>query len=308
VIAAALIGVTTLMSLLSLLCTCWLEWPWRRVQRLGRRGLRGLDAAGAAPCVVYLHGLHGSHRCFALVEQRLRGRLRQIAIDRPGAGLTGRAALGLEKEAALILQSLDELGVGEAVLAGCRDGAAVAVRIAQLRPALAAGLVLSAPRVFPRPAEPAERVFRGIGAPLLGPLAAHFLGPWLAGGLRARIRRARFGERPPPPEWRRMAAEGLALRPGALHQGARAERLALRGREALMAGCRSIRTPAILLTDTVEAAHDDARLLAQLLQHAELICVPGGAAMPHAFRPGALAAAIARLAGLRAAPYAPADS
>lgn len=311
-IAAALVGAAALASLISVLATCWIEWRWRGARRLGKRGrLRGADSPGPEPAVVYLHGLYGSGRCFALVRARLQGRLRQIALDRPGAGASGGAALPLERESARVLACLDHLGVQRAILVGCRDGAALALQIALSRPGLAAGLALSAPLAANQKPERGGRVFVLAQLPLLGSMLAHFTGVWTAAAIRARTRRLRFGAGPAPTAWSAHAGEALALRPGALHQAARAERLAQQGREGLLRGLGALAAPVILLTEGRAAARDDARLLAQLAPRAEIIVVPASGRMPHASSPAALAAAVLRLAALeaaRAAPYASADS
>src|ERR1700674_2322700 len=78
------------------------------------------DASG--PPVVLLHGATGNLEDMRLaIGATLAGRHRVILIDRPGHGWSDRGAGGEAepaRQAALIRQALDRLGVGRAILVG----------------------------------------------------------------------------------------------------------------------------------------------------------------------------------------------
>jgi pimeloyl-ACP methyl ester carboxylesterase len=114
-----------------------------------------------------LHGQPGSARDWRPVELALAGRLRTLAIDRPG--YDGRTpAGGLAHSGAAALRALDARGEGRAVIAGPRYGAAVAAWLAVHNPERVAGLFLIAPAANTAALVPLDRL---LAAPLLGPAA-----------------------------------------------------------------------------------------------------------------------------------------
>jgi len=99
---------------------------------------------GAGDPLVLLHGFAGSARWFDDVVPLLRDRHRVIRIDLLGHGGSAKPLAGYEMEhqAKLVAGVLDELGVGSARVVGHSMGAAVAVALAEQRPALVADLIL----------------------------------------------------------------------------------------------------------------------------------------------------------------------
>jgi pimeloyl-ACP methyl ester carboxylesterase len=121
---------------------------------------------GAGPAVLLLHGQPGAAVTWRHVAERLRGRARVVALDRPGYGATGGCARGIEENAEVALALLDSLGVERAVLVGHSWGGGVALAIALRAPERVTGLVLVA-SVGPRSS--VDRLDRVLVVPGLGP-------------------------------------------------------------------------------------------------------------------------------------------
>jgi pimeloyl-ACP methyl ester carboxylesterase len=132
---------------------------------------------GHGPPAVLLHGQPGNAGDWGPVVDRLRGRLRVIAPDRPGYGRTGGRAGGFQDNAAAVVALLDRLGIESAVLAGHSWATGVALAVAIRFPERVRALVLAAPVA---PDIPPGHVDRALAHPVLGPLAAR-LGFGLAG-------------------------------------------------------------------------------------------------------------------------------
>ena len=81
---------------------------------------------GTGPDVVLLHGASGNLRDWLPMIERLEGRYRVIAMDRPGLGWTERADIGLfetrtespEAQAALLAEAARQLGAERPVVVG----------------------------------------------------------------------------------------------------------------------------------------------------------------------------------------------
>lgn len=123
---------------------------------------------GSGPAAVLLHGQPGSGGDWTGVTERLRGRRRVIAPDRPGYGRTGGQAVGFRENAAALAGLLDCLGVESAVVGGHSWGSGVALATAIQFPHRVKALVLVgsvAPTVEP------SLVDRALAHRLLGPPA-----------------------------------------------------------------------------------------------------------------------------------------
>ena len=119
--------------------------------------------------VVLLHGLFGSARNFGLVQKRLAGRWRVIALDLRNHGASGHDPdMSYAAMAADVADSLAALGAAPAAVIGHSMGGKVAMRLALDQPALLRALVVA--DIAPRPYPPH---FAAIAAAMAGlPLAA----------------------------------------------------------------------------------------------------------------------------------------
>jgi pimeloyl-ACP methyl ester carboxylesterase len=151
------------------------------------RGVR-IDVAGAAlnvvdlgrqdaslPPIVLLHGASSNLEVMRPLAERLAGKHRVILIDRPGHGGSTRervAASTPQVQARMIVEALDKLGVGPAIIVVHSLAGAIGARMALDYPAHVAGLVMLAPVTHP---------WRGgvgwynklVTTPVIGPLLAY---------------------------------------------------------------------------------------------------------------------------------------
>jgi pimeloyl-ACP methyl ester carboxylesterase len=123
-------------------------------------------SSDAAP-VLLLHGQPGSARDWEGVIAELAGRMRTIAIDRPGWDGRTRPR-GLEGNAEAALAALDGVAEGRATVVGYSLGGAVATWIAATRPERVRRLVLVAPAANQESLVALDHV---LAAPVVGELA-----------------------------------------------------------------------------------------------------------------------------------------
>ncbi|MBE7246165.1 MAG: alpha/beta hydrolase [Actinomycetospora chiangmaiensis] len=111
--------------------------------------------AGAGPPVVLIHGsLMALEDLWLPLAPCLAGRHRVIAVDRPGHGLSVRHRLvdaSPWRQARLIRDALDRLGVERPVIVGHSFGGTIALCLALAHPESVAGVVAAAPLCFPEP-------------------------------------------------------------------------------------------------------------------------------------------------------------
>ncbi|MGP4019184.1 alpha/beta fold hydrolase [Saccharopolyspora sp. 5N708] len=115
-------------------------------QRVHLRETPGVSAT--APTAVHLHGLAGSSTNWTDLAGLLSVRLRSIALDLPGFGLSEPAAgfnFTRQANAHVVIRFLEQLGAGPVHLCGNSFGAAVAAEVAALRPDLITSLTLISP-------------------------------------------------------------------------------------------------------------------------------------------------------------------
>jgi pimeloyl-ACP methyl ester carboxylesterase len=134
--------------------------PAGRFVQVGGGRLHVIEAGPAAPLgtVVLLHGASGNAADPMLaLGQKLSGRYRVLAVDRPGHGwsdrIDGQAAASPARQAALIAEALRALGVGRAVVVAHSWAGAVAPNLALDHADVTGGLVLFAPVTHPWPGE-----------------------------------------------------------------------------------------------------------------------------------------------------------
>lgn len=248
---------------------------------------------GDGPPAVLLHGQPGNSADWSPVTDRLRGRLRVIAPDRPGYGRTGGRAAGFRENAEAVVALLDRLGVDSAVVAAHSWASGVALAMAAAFPERVRALVLAAPVAPGMPPDPFDRLLahRLIGAPVTR------AGFWLCGvGLAI----------PPVRRVAQMTVPGLsrdqvdvkAAEWRADHVWRsfyEEQRVLLRELPSLEPELGSIEQPTSLIYGTWDlvARPAHARRLARELAHAELIAAPRAGHMLPQQRPRVVAEAIA---------------
>lgn len=286
----------------------------RRIERAHPPQGRFVEVAGgrlhvvemgpvAGPSVVLLHGASGNLNDMRLaLGDRLAARYRVILVDRPGHGWSdrpdGRGDASPARQAALIHQALERIGVARAILVGHSWSGALATAYALAYPAAVMGLVLLAPVTHRWPG--------GVGwfnpilaAPVIGPLFAWTVALPLGELLIGAGVQSVFAPQSPPADYLDAAAAELILRPSELI--ANAEDLV--GLKSFVTAqtpkYATIRVPTEIIVgdaDTIVSPDIHSRALAKVLPRARLTVLPGIGHMVHFAAPDPIMEAIDRLA------------
>ena len=253
----------------------------------GRLHLLELGPADAL-AVVLLHGASGNLADMRVaLGDRLAQRYRVILVDRPGHGWSDRpgdsADASPARQAALIHQALERIGVARAILVGHSWSGALATAYALAYPDAVAGLVLLAPVTHPWPG----------GVAWYNPiLTARFVGPLFARTVALPLGElligpgvtAVFAPQAPPADYRERAAVELVLRPSELIANAED----INGLKAFVTAQApsygAIRAPVVVITgdrDETVTPRIHAEAIAAVLPRGKLIVLPGVGHMLH---------------------------
>ena len=247
----------------------------------GRLHVLELGPAGA-PAVLLLHGASGNLADMRIaLGDRLGARYRVILVDRPGHGWSdrpdGAADASPARQAALIHQALERIGISRAIVVGHSWSGALATAYALDYPDAVAGLVLLAPVTHPWPG--------GIGwynpiltTPVIGPLFAHTVALPLGEMLVRPAVNAVFAPQAPPENYISRAGAELILRPADL--SANAEDLAqLKAFVTAQAPkYAAIQAPTTIITgdlDKTVSPEIHSRAIAAVLPYGKLVVLPG---------------------------------
>jgi pimeloyl-ACP methyl ester carboxylesterase len=269
--------------------------------------LHVVDLAPARPSgdppVVLLHGASGN-----LEDQRLTlgttlaASRRVILVDRPGHGFSDRpdgiSDASPARQAALIVEALDGLGVRRATIVGHSLAGAVATAFALDFPDRVAGLVLLAPVTHPWKGG-LHWYNRIASTPVVGPLFAHTLVLPLGMLLFGPGVENAFAPQSAPADYARRAAAMLVLRPDEFVANAQ-DLAALKAFVAAQVPrYRDIAAPTVVITgdrDTTVSPDIHARAVATLIPGAKLVVLQGiGHMLPHV-APQVIVAAIDEVA------------
>jgi pimeloyl-ACP methyl ester carboxylesterase len=258
--------------------------------------------------IVLVHGASGNLQDLRLaLGDRLAVNRRVILFDRPGHGWSdrpgGAADASPARQAALIIEALDRMGVERFVLLGHSLGGAVASALALAYPARLAGLVLLAPVTHP---------WKGgidwynviLSTPVIGPLFAYTvafpLSLLLIDGGVATV----FAPQSAPVDYVRRAAIRLLLRPAQFVANAQDIAALKAFVTAQVPRYAEIGVPTIILTGTSDGTVSPnlhARALATAVPGAQLVMLTGIGHMPHHVDPNRVVAAVEQLLAAPAA-------
>jgi pimeloyl-ACP methyl ester carboxylesterase len=165
--------------------------------------------------IVMLHGASCNLEVMRPLAERLSQSHRVILMDRPGHGWSTRANFSdstPEPQARMILQALEKLGIGKAIVVAHSWSGALALRIALDHPERVAGLVMLAPVAYPWPGGVSQYNY-AVTAPVIGPLLAHTVTLPLGLLLADSSARSVFAPQAMPEGFVKDSATRLLLRP-----------------------------------------------------------------------------------------------
>jgi pimeloyl-ACP methyl ester carboxylesterase len=261
------------------------------------------DGPGAEPAVVLIHGASGNMEDMRLaLGEKLAASHRVILIDRPGHGWSSRPPGDIyaspARQAELVAEALEQLGVRRAILVGHSWGGAFATAYALAFPDRTAGLVLLSAVTHPWPADPGW--YNNLASlPGIGPLFLRTLVYPVGSLLVDGVSRSVFEPQAVPEDYVRRAAIRLVLRPKTFFANARDLALLKRFIADQVQSYAELRSPTIIITgdhDTMVSPKINACALAATLPRAKLVFLNGVGHMPHHAAPEAVAAAIDELA------------
>jgi pimeloyl-ACP methyl ester carboxylesterase len=271
----------------------------------GRLHVLELGPGGAAERelpIVLVHGASGNLQDLRLaLGDRLAANRRVILVDRPGHGWSdrpdGAADASPARQAALIAQALDRIGLKRFVLLGHSLGGAIATAFALAYPDRLAGLVLLAPVTHPWTGGLAW--YNAIlSSPALGPLFARTLALPLGIVLLDGAAASAFEPHAVPADYVGRAGIRLLLRPSQFIANAQ-DVAALKSFVTAQAPhYGEIAIPTVILTgaaDTTVSPQLHAKAIAAAVPDARLIVLEGVGHMPHHTNPDAVLAAIEQL-------------
>ena len=256
--------------------------------------------------VVMVHGASGNlHDLRIALGERLAGNRRIILLDRPGHGWSDRpggfADASPARQAALIMEALDRMGVGRFVLLGHSLGGAVASAIALAWPGRLAGLVLLAPVTHPWEGNYIDWYNVVLSTPVIGRLFAHTVALPLSflmldGGVASV-----FAPQAAPIDYVRRAAIRLLLRPAQFVANAQDITALKAFVTAQVPRYREIGVPTVIVTgsaDSTVSPQLHARAFAAAVPNARLITLAGIGHMLHHVETDRVVAAVEQLRAL----------
>ncbi len=240
-----------------------------------------------APPVVLIHGASGNAEDMRLsLGDRLARHRRVIIVDRPGHGWSDRPDgaddASPARQAALIAEALDRIGMTQFVLLGHSLGGAVATAFALAYPDRLVGLVLLAPVTHPWMGN-LSWYNNVLSMPVVGPLFAGTIavpiGELLLEGGGASV----FSPQPMPASYLRDAAIRLLLRPSQFIANAQDVAALKRFVAGQVPFYRNIKTKTAIITgaaDRIVSPDIHARAIAAMLPNARLVILDGIGHMP----------------------------
>jgi pimeloyl-ACP methyl ester carboxylesterase len=237
---------------------------------------------------VLLHGASGNLEDMRLaLGETLSARHRVILVDRPGHGWSERADdiedASPARQAAMVGELLDRLGVERAVIVAHSFAATVATALALDEPARVAGLVLMAPALHPWPGGIAW-YYSLAATPVVGPLFVRTVALPVGLGLVRPTVGVVFAPQSAPSDYVERAAIMLVLRPQNFLSNARDVARLNAFVTAQAPRYATIKAPTTIITgdrDTVVTPRIHAHALAAALPHSKLVVLEGVGHMPH---------------------------
>src|SRR3954453_12671595 len=264
---------------------------------------------GAGPPVVLLHGNVVTAEDWVLsgVLDRVAGRHRVVAFDRPGYGHSDRprgSAWTAAEQADLLRGALRRLGVERPVVVGHSWGTNAALALALAEPAAVRGLVLLSG--YYNPTLRADALLVAPAAvPVLGDVLRHTVSPLLGAALMPLVVKGMFAPLPVPERFREGFPHGMAVRPSQIRAEAQDGATMAYGVASMRDGYRGLRMPVVIVAGTEDQVVDIGRHAVRLqgdIPGSGLRLVPGAGHMVHHAVPGLVAELVEAVSDRSAAP------
>ena len=290
----------------------WSYWQGRRAERRFPPAGRFIDVAGVrlhyldtgrGSPVVLLHGNGAMASDFAGcgLIRALSERHRVIAFDRPGFGYSTRPRHGgiwsAARQADLLRQAWQRLGVDRPVVAAHSWGTHVALALALDHPAALRGLVLVAGYYYP--SLRLDVLLGGPRLPLIGDVLRYTLSPVSARLMLPGLLRRMFSPHPVAPAFLSAVPMPLALRPWQIRASAEEAGIMPASAAQLAPRYGTLDLPVHIFAgseDKLVTQPDQATRLHQELPRSILHLLPGEGHMLHYRASAAIAEAITSLA------------
>lgn len=254
----------------------------------GRLHVRELGNPAGVP-VVLLHGANGNLEDMRVaLGDKLAARHRVILIDRPGHGWSDRpggdADASAARQAVLVAEALNKIGVKRAIIVGHSFAGAVVTAFALAYPDRVAGLMLLAPVSHPW-STGISWAYTLTATPVIGPLFARTIVLPLAFPFLDAFAGVVFAPQPMPANYVRDSAAALVLRPSEFIANAKDVERLLDSVTRQSPRYGEISAPTVIVTgerDTIVSPQIHSRALAAQLPNAKLLLLPGvGHAVQH---------------------------
>jgi pimeloyl-ACP methyl ester carboxylesterase len=226
-----------------------------------------------------------------------------VALDRPGQGwsdrIDGRDAAAPARQAAIIREALQKLGVERAIVVGHSLAGAILPNLALDHSDLVAGTIYLAPVTHPWPGGGIAWYYHPAASSLFGWLMTRTLTTPVGLVMLEPAVRSIFAPRPPPPDYTERARIPLALRPSVFQANAQDVARLYSAVSAQQARYREISVPTVVIAgeaDTIVRTDIHAHGLARDIAGAKLIVLPGVGHMPHHAAPDLVIGEIETLA------------
>lgn len=253
--------------------------------------------------ILLLHGNGASAEDFAIsgILDRLSIDHRVIAIDRPGFGHSERPSgrdWSPERQADLMVNACQALGLDRPVVVGHSWGTLVALRMALDHPDAVGGLALLSGYFTPTPRVDVP-AFSIAAIPILGDVMRYTITPVLGWLMAPLVYRRLFQPSPVSARWKSRFSTGMALRPSQLHATAADTARMIQGAAAIHARLHELRLPMVIMAGTSDKIVDFDTQSAALhgqVPNSALMPVEDAGHMVHHIAPIAVAEVIGRMA------------
>ena len=113
---------------------------------------------GSGPVVVLLHGLGNNYKSWSYVLEHISDSVRVIALDLLGFGEAPKPNVQYtpKDHADAVINTLDSLGIKNALIAGHSMGCLVAIEVAHQKPELVSQLVLAGAPIYEKTSKPTK--------------------------------------------------------------------------------------------------------------------------------------------------------